>query len=109
VKTYLGNNHFKYSNVEKVTLGKGTPGFTVFPNPVVNRQTKIRLNNFKPGSYTIRIADKVGRMIYQKLIQHGGLAQVYNLQLISQAASGSYQMEIISESGTRFVQSVMID
>jgi lysophospholipase L1-like esterase len=86
--TRLGGG--EYSSIVKVALASGLEKISIYPNPVEGNVIGLQLNNLAKGTYTITIADKLGRKVYSKVIEHQGGSASQTLQTETMA-KGIYQ------------------
>lgn len=78
---------------------KPTAKATLFPNPATGNEVLVKLENFKPGSLTVKIADKLGRVVSEEqlIVASGNEA---NLN-IGKLAPGVYTVTVEDKDHTR--------
>ena len=83
-----------YTNIVKLLVGKGAPGVTIYPNPVVDGKTSIQFNNLPAGDYTVRILSPLGQEIFIKTIQHPGGSSTELITLDKNIPHAIYQLGV---------------
>jgi hypothetical protein len=71
---------------------------SVTPNPVINKQATIWLQNVKPGLYNLQVFDAGGKLVVQQKITHVPGSKNHQLALPQKIVSGQYNLVI---SGTQ--------
>ena len=108
IKSISSAGKIAYTENVKLTIDGTDNGFNIYPNPVVNNQVNIEFIGKKPGSYTVRLMDKEGRLLYSTVISHGGGIAPHLLKLPSTIAGGTYQLEISGDQEKRSIQNLII-
>jgi hypothetical protein len=98
----------KYSSIVKVAIGKYAPAISISPNPVVGGQINLQWTNQPAASYTIRLSNSQGQIVFSTTLQHNGGAVAKTLQLPATAVPGVYQLETLANGAERQVQRVII-
>lgn len=99
----------KFTNIVKVTVGKGSGTITVSPNPVQGSVMNIQFTNQVKGRYTITLINTLGQRLYQTITDHTGGSTTRTFNLPSLITGGAYQLEIITPDNNRQVQKVIIN
>jgi hypothetical protein len=97
----------KYTSVVKVTIAKGTPMITVYPNPVIGTDISLKLENLNKGTYTVNLFNTIGQKVYESKFQHTGTYAVKIISLGKAIAHGNYQMIVTGDNGEKIVKSVV--
>lgn len=95
IRSIGSNGDIKISQVVKVTIGKGKPAITVYPNPVVGKTTSIAFRNLDQGKYQLRLVNAQGQLVESRQVVHGGGSAAYPLVFTSNPAAGTYMLEIV--------------
>jgi hypothetical protein len=98
----------KYSSIVKVAIGKFAPAISISPNPVVGGQINLQWTNQPAASYTIRLSNSQGQIVFSTTLQHNGGAVAKTLQLPATAVPGVYQLETLANGAERQVQRVIL-
>jgi hypothetical protein len=109
VKSVAANAEARFSQLAKVQIGKGKSGISVYPNPVVNGQVSLQLDNQNEGLYTVRIMSKTGQVMYSQYVNHAGGSSNQQLRLPNTFANGTYTMEVLSADGQKSIQNLIIN
>ncbi len=108
VKSINNNGEFKFTAIDKVTIGKSGNGFNIYPNPIVNNRVNLQFINQTSGNYTVVVLNKEGKTIYSSKLSHEGGTATRVIQMPSSIAAGTYQLEIISADGKIATQNLVI-
>lgn len=85
-----------------------SPAISVYPNPVVNREIKVGLQNFRNGEQvTVQLISETGNIILTRVVKIGGKFEQVNLK-VKEMAGGSYHLVATGEKGIRLSQGVSI-
>jgi hypothetical protein len=95
------NGEEKYSSIVKVNINKSKGGITVYPNPLVGKSFSLQLSNKQQGTYSLRITNSGGQIIFSTSINHTGGSATQTVQLNSALQKGTYQLELTAEDGTK--------
>lgn len=98
----------KYSDIVKVTISKGNPAITVYPNPVINHRITVQFTDVQKGTYQLRLINAVGQvMMTQLLINNlGNTSQTITLN--KNIPSGQYQLEITGPDNNKTTKALLI-
>ncbi|MFZ4057979.1 MAG: beta strand repeat-containing protein, partial [Ferruginibacter sp.] len=109
IKSIGLNGEVKFTQVVKVTLGSVKPAITVSPNPIQGNVMNVQFKNVEKGRYNLRLINAAGQVLYTNTadLLGGNSTQVYRLPVV--ITGGTYDLEVISAEGTRFVQKVFIN
>ena len=119
VNAVTGNNFYrirsvgigseiKYSTIVKVTINKGNPAITVFPNPVINRTITVQFTNMAKGIYQLRLINSIGQVVMTQQINHSGGNASQTTGFDKNIANGTYQLEIRKPDNTVMVKGLVI-
>lgn len=84
----------KYSQVVKVTIGKGKAGYEVYPNPVISNVINLQFINQPKGMYSIRLLNLWGQVMFTKQILHNGGSSAEAIELSNIKQKGHYVLEV---------------
>jgi hypothetical protein len=101
IKSIDNTGRIIYSRIVKVTIGKGKPSVTVYPNPVTDNIINISLNNMPPGVYAVKLYNASGQLVYTNSITHSIGSTAQTLRPTSKLSKGTYQLEVINKDGER--------
>ena len=82
-----------YSEIMRISLGKGAATVSVYPNPVKQEVLGLQMSNLEKGKYTIRLINQLGQQVYTKVIEHAGGSASHTLQ-IGTLSKGMYRLEV---------------
>ncbi len=92
----------------ETTADKSETGFSVYPNPVVNKTMNIRFSNQPEGTYSLQLRNQLGQVVYQSQVELTGKNGLQKVQLGANLAPGSYQLTIRAETGASTVIQLLI-
>ena len=107
VKAIDRAGNMKYSDVVKVTFGKGEPGIVVYPNPMEGRIFKIDMNNMAKGAYLLNLYNNMGQLVYTEQLQHDGSQVTRTINLKTDIAKGAYQLQLSGGNGFKTTQRII--
>ena len=102
------NGDIKYSAIVKVTMAKGNPAITVYPNPVTNRMVAVQFTDMMKGIYTLKLISSIGQVVSTQQVTHGGGNGTQSIRLDRGVANGTYKLEIIKPDNTVITRSLVI-
>ncbi|MFZ4059413.1 MAG: T9SS type A sorting domain-containing protein, partial [Ferruginibacter sp.] len=97
------------SRIVKVTMGKGQPGISVYPNPVTDGVIGVQLNNLTQGIYSVRITNTLGQQLFIKQINHDGGSATETIVPEKRLPIGIYQLELLAPDKTRSVTQLIVE
>ncbi|HEX8331268.1 MAG TPA: T9SS type A sorting domain-containing protein [Segetibacter sp.] len=97
VKGISGNGEVKYSGVARVNMNSVKTGVTVYPNPLTDKSFNLQLNNKEKGTYTLRLINSAGQLVFSSVVSHSGGSSSQTVQLNKELPKGIYQLEITRE------------
>ena len=83
-----------YSDIVKVKINKSTPAIYVFPNPVIENNIQLQMNNIPQGVYYIRLINSRGQEIINKLINHPPGTSTEQIKPSIKLLPGIYQLQL---------------
>lgn len=102
------NGEFKYTRVVKITLGKGEPSITVYPNPVQGKQMNVLFTSLDKGRYSLLLYNTAGQQIFVKTIEHSGGSVNYGINVEKVVTKGNYKL-VITNGDKELGQSVIFE
>ncbi|MFM2359879.1 MAG: hypothetical protein RLY16_1872, partial [Bacteroidota bacterium] len=109
VKSVDANGTFKYTQIVKVYIGKGTAAITVLNNPVQGSAISLQFNEQGKGNYQIKLSNVAGQQVLNKNLQYAGGNGTQSFAIPASLAKGIYHLEIVSPDNTRQVQKIFIN
>jgi hypothetical protein len=98
----------KVSNLAIVTIKKGNPGVSIYPNPVINRTISLQMTDMEKGTYLLRLMTTSGQVVMTTQITHGGGNATQPVLLNKQIAHGSYRLEITRPDKSTILKDLVI-
>ncbi|MEP7373061.1 MAG: T9SS type A sorting domain-containing protein [Chitinophagaceae bacterium] len=83
-----------YSKILSVSIGSGSQGLRLYPNPVKGNQVTISMSNVKRGQYTIRVINTAGQDIFRQALNNQSSSMTQTLDLPATIKAGVYHMVI---------------
>ncbi len=97
----------KYTDAIKVTLGKGQPAISVYPNPLSTDNLGLQLRDLDKGTYTISLYNKLGQQVFSTEILYTGGTAVMSLPLNNKVVQGIYQLVLTGENNVKISSQVI--
>jgi Secretion system C-terminal sorting domain len=107
VKAIDRPGNIKYSDIVKLTFGKGEPGIVVYPNPMEGRAFKIDMNNLVKGNYVLNLYNSMGQLVYTEQLQHDGSQATKTINLNWDMGKGAYQLQLGNSNGFKTTQTLI--
>ncbi|MDF2456444.1 MAG: hypothetical protein K0R51_2437, partial [Cytophagaceae bacterium] len=107
IKAVSINGHIDYSALRFVPSLKTLLNLSVYPNPA-NRTITLEIMSQEASHYQIRLYNYLGQYIYQTSLHATNSRYTHHISLPENLAPGSYQLEVISQSGNRVTQKIVI-
>ncbi len=79
--------------------GSADSKISLYPNPVTDNRFIMQFSQLKPGSYTIRVTDVMGRQVLQQSLSISGENHTQLLKLDPAAAKGIYLIKVTGQNG----------
>jgi hypothetical protein len=108
IKAASNSGQLQYSNIAKVERMNSVANISVYPNPVVDKMIHVSFNNQKQGMYILQLSNKAGQVIYTRAVKISEMNTVYTPGPGDVLASGTYQLCIIKEDGSKVVEQLMV-
>lgn len=89
-----------YTIIVVVNISNGKASISVMPNPVVNKQMLVQLNNVEAGNYAIVVYSAAGQKVYYQKIAHAGGSTSQVVYLPANVSRGAYIVKIYNEEHT---------
>ncbi len=102
------DGQYQYSAIVKVAGIKHASLISVYPNPVVDKKLSIAFNNQPEGIYKIELSNLVGQVIYSDKVIVNSNNMVKTISLGQAVATGTYQLVIVAENGSKRVEQLII-
>ncbi len=99
---------FERSSEEIVKSDNQQSAVTIYPNPVKNKIVKLKFENQSEGKYSVLIINQAGQTVYNTSINIHNQNTTTNLKLNTNVVNGIYNLILISESGKRTVEKIIV-
>ena len=80
---------------------------SIYPNPVRNGIINLQLTEQPPGTYGIRLLNKMGQVMLSKQINHTEGSSTETIQLDKYSPRGIYQLEVSGPDGNKVNMNVV--
>ena len=107
IKVVSKDGSIQYSSITKIAVGDVKATISLYPNPIVNKQVNLMMNNVAAGNYNISLYNTNGQQVMVQSIQHPGGTANISLQLPGSISAGMYQLRF-SGKDNNFTQSVIV-
>jgi hypothetical protein len=95
IRSIDGNGSSKLSNIVRVKL-IGASEFSIYPNPVKDKELVLSITSATRGTYTIRLINSSGQSVYSTSFEYNGGTFTKKIALSPTLQAGIYQVEIIN-------------
>jgi hypothetical protein len=95
IKEINYNGEVEYSKILKVSTAATGNSISVYPNPVVSGVIGLQMDNMASGTYSIRLLNTFGQLIYSKSINHMQGSATETITAPSGINKGVYRLEVI--------------
>jgi len=109
IKSIGNDGQIQYSRIVKVTISKGKPSISIYPNPVRDGIVNMSLNNMPAGIYFIKMYNAIGQVVYTKQITHAGGNAAETIRLEKKLARGIYQLKVIADDASEKTYKLIIE
>lgn len=108
IKQTDANGKVSYTTVQALNIDSETPGgFTLYPNPVVNR-VALQFDGNLNGNYRIDITNQIGQTVHSEIARFKNQNRT-DLKIGSSIAPGVYYIRVKDESNTQvYTNKIMI-
>ncbi len=107
VKATATNGQVRYSAIVKLSNADTKPGFTIQPNPVINKTLHVNFKNME-GLYSIRLTSKQGATVLSKQITIAAGSQTKSIELGNAVAAGVYDVLLVDAKGKQTIQAIFV-
>jgi hypothetical protein len=94
IKIINQSGEIKYSSIVKINMGAAAGSMSIYPNPVTGNNIGVQMNSMTAGIYTVRITNKIGQIIFSKIISHPGGSATEMVELPKSLTRGIYQLRV---------------
>ncbi|MFN8249955.1 MAG: T9SS type A sorting domain-containing protein [Ferruginibacter sp.] len=84
------------------------PAVKVYPNPVTDGQVHVQLTSMPAGTYSFRVTNQAGQVVYEASRSIAAVKQDVVLQLSQSLAAGVYQLAITDKANNVHTQQLII-
>lgn len=108
IRAVSNNGEITLSNKATVTIEKGKPAITVYPNPVSNRIIALQMSDMEKGFYVLNLINTGGQVVMTTQVNHGGGNATLSVPLLKQIANGAYRLEITKPDKSKLIKELVI-
>lgn len=108
IRNYNRDGSSKISPVQLVTIDKGEPQYSVYPNPSKDGIVSLQMSKQPRGTYHIRVFNMQGQTLMTRSMEHQGGSATQVINLPAQIKSGTYQMEIQNNQGQKTLLPIVV-
>ncbi len=109
VKAISNSGLIQYSAVVKVAALPVSAGIAAYPNPVTEKILNVSFNNQPAGTYQVRVLNKMGQLTLSRSVEISGNNVIVTIPFTKDISTGSYQLIISNEEGSKFTQQLIIN
>jgi hypothetical protein len=96
-----------YSSIMRVNIGKVASTLIISPNPVVNNQLNIQLNDMTKGVYSLNLYNMTGQKVYSQDIKCEEGSSTVSMKIPASVKGGTYNVQL-SNGETRISKTIII-
>jgi len=100
-------NNATVTTAEKTTISKEVKATivekssaVVYPNPVVNNNIQVKLNNVNPGMYQFKLYNITGQLVATQMVNYTTKESVVTMKVVGLFTAGKYELKIDGEGKT---------
>jgi len=108
IRSFSNGGGIKISPVAKVTMTKGEPSISVYPNPVTKSGLGLLFAEMQKGSYQLRMLNVMGQAVMTQSVSHSGGSASLSVPLSQAIGKGLYRLEITRPDQVKVVKTVMV-
>ena len=109
IKAVSVNGELDYSSIRFVSSIHGAFQVVSYPNPIASGSIfTLEIINEEAFQYQLRLYNFLGQAVLQSSIDATTNRYSYSIHLPEHLVSGAYQLEVISPSGNRVIQKIVI-
>lgn len=108
IKAININRQTDYSAIVRIDPLVRIAGISVHPNPVKDKVINLHFIH-KKGRYNITLTDKSGKNLYKNTFIISQENTSLSIKPASIIATGTYQLSVVSDSGSRFTTQLLIE
>ena len=102
------DSNIQYSNVVKLDALQQMPAFSVYPNPVADRNIRIYFSHIPEGRYILQLINAAGQQVYQTTMNLSEGSQIKDWKVDHTVAAGNYHLKIVSPGDRTSVLTVVL-
>lgn len=99
VKSVDLNGKKAFTSIVKGQISGISTSINVYPNPAVNANLNIQLNNEPAGIYYVRLVNQLGQVMVSEKINHTAGSNVEKIEWNKETARGIYDLQISMPDG----------
>jgi hypothetical protein len=107
IKAISNDGDVRLTNILRVNNANGKAAFSVYPNPVTDRNINLQISNLSTGTYTLNIFNNLGQQVSSKSISYLGGYLNQTISLPQSIKAGLYSLVLTGE-GTSLMQRVIV-
>ncbi len=101
IKSKDNAGRVQYSRIVKVSIGKGKPSISIYPNPVTDDVVNLAFSNMPGGLYNVKICNVAGQVVIVKQVTHASGSSSESVKFNNKLSKGTYQLEVIKKDGDK--------
>jgi hypothetical protein len=109
IKAVNKDGTFIYSKTILVKIGKQQPGIVVAPNPVINKQLNVYINNLVPGGYCLQLFSVEGKLLFSKKLAISNGSSTHLVELPATISKGNYVVKVLSVNDMNVLQQLILN
>jgi hypothetical protein len=98
----------QYSQVVKVNMAGSKGSISLFANPVTDGNIRLNFKEMEQGSYTARLLNEAGQLIFGSTVNHAGGSSINSLPYHQKITPGIYNLEITTAGLKKTVLKLII-
>lgn len=99
----------KYTGNVLINMAPLITGSFIYPNPVINKQVHLQMNNQPPGDYSIVVTNNSGQTVYTGMVQNTGNNNSFVFALPATVAAGMYTLKLTTPLKKMSTQKLIVE
>lgn len=87
-----------YSAIVRLCKELVKPSFSIFPNPVVEKEIGIKVSDLEKGKYTLNIYNGNGQKMFETFLDNKGGLSLQTISLRQKLTSGNYTIQLSNQT-----------
>ena len=87
-----------FTSIVKISFKRTGSGFSIYPNPVLDKQISLQASNLEKGEYVLIVSNNSGQHVYRKILSLTGGAISQTIHLPPSLKPGMYSLQLVNNA-----------